>query len=76
MSEPIEMKSPTPAQRKRIINRARRLGRISKGLVLCDDCDTPADGPASVFLKRNVCPVCAFGTAEALDELEPVAVDE
>ena len=51
----------------RLIKRARATKRIRNGVVLCDDCDTPADKTLSLQLSRGVCGPCALGEADSFD---------
>lgn len=61
---------------EQIIARARRMGRISKeGLVLCDNCDTPADAAASKAIRWTACAPCAYGEADALDPAEFITAE-
>ncbi len=50
-----------------IIRRAMRMGRIKDGLVLCDNCDTPADKTLSRQLSWTACGPCALGEADSFD---------
>lgn len=62
-------------KRERIIARARKMGRIRDGLVLCDVCDTPASADASEALYWTACAPCAWGESDALDENDFIAVE-
>jgi hypothetical protein len=53
---------------ERIIKRARRMGRIKNGFVLCDNCDTPASKEYSTALSWTACGGCATGES---DEVRP-----
>ena len=50
-----------------IIARARRMGRIKDGLVLCDNCDTPASRTYSTALSWTGCGPCVTGEADTFD---------
>ena len=50
---------------ERIIRRARNMGRIRDGLVICDHCDTPASRELSLALSWTCC-ACALGEADVL----------
>jgi hypothetical protein len=50
-----------------IIARARRMKRIAGGLVLCDNCDSPASREYSLALTWTCCGPCATGEAATLD---------
>lgn len=52
----------------RIIARAQRTGRIKDGLVLCDNCDTPASKLLSADLGWAACGPCVWGEADSFDE--------
>ena len=53
---------------EKIIARARRMNRISKeGLVLCDNCDTPASKSLSTKLSWTGCAPCVLGEASSFD---------
>ncbi|MDP9112438.1 MAG: hypothetical protein M3O20_02015 [Acidobacteriota bacterium] len=59
-----------------IIARAKRMGRINKeGLVLCDNCDTPADLEASMACGWAGCAPCIYGEADSLDEANFIHVE-
>jgi len=61
--------------REQIIERAKRIGRINKeGLVLCDNCNTPADLAASKAWGWTGCAPCMYGEADALDPAEFISV--
>lgn len=51
-----------------IIGRAYRLGKVDRGLVLCDNCSNPASRAASLELGWTGCGPCVFGEADALEE--------
>lgn len=52
---------------ERIIKRARRMGRIRDGLVLCDNCDNPASASYSTACGWAGCGPCMSGEADSLD---------
>lgn len=52
---------------KKIIERARRAGRIREGLVLCDNCDSPASKRLSLKLSWTACAPCVWGDADSID---------
>lgn len=51
----------------RIIKRAKKTGRLQNGVVLCDNCDTPASRSASLAMSWVGCAACMFGEADAID---------
>lgn len=59
-----------------IIQRAKRLGHIKDGFVICDNCDTPADLTASIACGWTGCAPCIYGEAEALDASEFIFTTE
>ena len=52
---------------EKIVERARRTKRIRDGLVLCDNCDTPASAQYSKACGWTGCGPCMTGEADALD---------
>ena len=54
---------------KRIIERAKKAGRIKDGLVLCDNCDNPADRELSQKLSWTACAPFVFGEDDVFDYL-------
>ena len=52
----------------KIIARARRMGRIREGLVLCDNCDISASASVSKVVGWTSCAPCTFGEADSFDE--------
>lgn len=58
----------------KVIARAKRTGRIANGLVLCDNCDNPADRELSQRLGWTACAPCAWGEADSLDPAKFIAV--
>ena len=60
---------------EQIIKRARRMGRVENGLVLCDNCDTPASKSLSVDMSWTGCAPCMLGEADAFDEADLIAVE-
>jgi hypothetical protein len=55
---------------EKIIKRARKIGRIRDGLVLCDNCDTPASASISQAVGWTSCAPCTFGEADSFDETD------
>jgi hypothetical protein len=52
----------------KIIERAKRMKRIGPtGLVLCDNCDTPASESLSLELGWTACAPCVTGEAKSFD---------
>lgn len=60
---------------ERIIRRARNMGRIRDGLVICDNCDTPASRELSLALSWTCCAPCALGEADAFDDSDLISVE-
>ena len=60
---------------EKLIAKARKLGRIRDGLVLCENCDTPADN-VSLKLGWLGCGACVYGSAAEIDPAEFIAVPE
>lgn len=60
----------------RIIRVARREGRINDGLVLCDNCDTPASKSLSQDLYWTACAPCIWGEADSFDPNDLIPVTE
>lgn len=58
----------------RIIKRARHMGRIRDGLVLCDICGKPASKELSQLLSWTVCAPCMLGEADSLDPNDFISV--
>jgi hypothetical protein len=54
--------------------RARKNGRIRDGLLLCDNCDTPASLSLSRALHWTACGPCATGEADSLDPADFIHV--
>lgn len=52
---------------KKIIERAKRIHKVRDGLVLCDNCSTPASKSVSLALSWTACAPCAFGEARSFD---------
>lgn len=50
-----------------VINRAVKMCRIQNGLVLCDNCDTPASREMSLALSWTACGPCATGESDSFD---------
>lgn len=62
---------PTRRERRKlnfIVRRARRLGHIANGLVLCDNCDSPADREGSLALSWTGCHTCIWGEADGIGD--------
>ncbi len=53
---------------EQIIKRAQRMGRIKDGLVLCDNCDTPASLSLALNMSWTPCAPCVFGEADSFDD--------
>lgn len=60
----------------RIIERARRTGRIRDNLVLCENCDTPADRELSQELGWTCCAPCVWGEADSFNDNNLILVQE
>lgn len=60
---------------KKIIRWARKNGRIRDGLVLCENCDNPADN-VSLKMSWVGCGPCIFGKSDALEPDDFIVVDE
>lgn len=63
----IETAKEIVTRAERILARARRMGRIRDGLVLCDTCDTPASLACSIALAWTCCGPCATGEADSFN---------
>lgn len=59
---------------EKIIQRARRMGRIKDWLVLCDLCDTPASMSLALNMSWTPCAPCAFGEADSFDDQDLIVV--
>lgn len=59
----------------KIIARARRLGHVRDGLVLCDNCDTPASRELSLALSWTCCAPCATGEAGSFNAEDLIGVE-
>lgn len=57
-----------------IIKRAQRMGKIKNGLVLCDNCDTPASKSLSRQLSWTGCAPCILGEARSFDPGDLITV--
>ena len=57
-----------------IVKRARRTGRAKDGLVLCDNCDTPASKSLSVAVGWTCCGPCCTGEADSFDSADLIYV--
>ncbi len=60
----------------RIIRNARKNHRIKDGLVLCDNCDTPASLKYSRDLSWTGCAPCMTGEADTFDAGDLIPVEE
>lgn len=60
---------------EKIIARAVRMGRIADGLVLCDNCNNPADKDLSKSLSWTCCGPCATGESDTLDLDNTISVE-
>lgn len=61
--------------REEIINTAKKLGRLSPlGLVLCENCDTPASLSLSQEIGWIGCSPCITGEADSFDDEDLVAL--
>jgi hypothetical protein len=58
----------------KIIERAKRMKRIKDGLVLCDNCDTPASRSLSLLLSWTACEPCVWGEADSYDAADLIHV--
>lgn len=58
----------------KVIYRARRMHRIKGGLVLCDNCDTPASKEWSQSLSWTACAPCATGISADFDANDLIVV--
>lgn len=58
----------------RIISRARRMGRIRHGLVLCDNCENPASLSLSLDMSWTCCAPCVWGEADSFDPEDVIYV--
>jgi hypothetical protein len=59
----------------KIIARARKTGRVKDGLVLCDNCDTPASKTYSTMLSWTGCGPCATGQSSEFDASDLIPVE-
>ncbi len=60
----------------KIIARAKRMGHIRGGLVICDNCDTPASKKWSQAISWTACAPCALGEADSFDSSDLIHVEE
>lgn len=58
-----------------IIRRAERLGRIKDGLVLCDNCNTPASMDLSLRMSWTCCAPCVWGESYSFDPDDLIRVE-
>lgn len=61
---------------QRQIERARRMGRIKDGKVLCENCDTPASKSYTRALSWICCGPCATGEAAEFNPKDLIYVQE
>lgn len=61
---------------KSIIFAANKAGRIKDGLVLCDNCDTPASKSLSRELSWTACAPCVWGEAKSFDGKDLIVVSK
>lgn len=61
---------------EKIIERARKLGRVNGGLVVCDNCDNPASKSLSLKLSWTCCAPCATGETDSFDPKDFIPVPE
>lgn len=59
----------------KIIARAKKNGRIRDGLVLCENCDTPASMDLSLSLSWTCCAPCVWGEADSFDSADLISVE-
>ena len=61
--------------REAILARAKKLGRLSEhGLVLCENCDTPASLSLSQIVGWVGCSPCITGEADSFDDEDLIAL--
>lgn len=60
---------------EKIIARAKKNGRIENGLVLCDNCDTPASKTWARKMGWVGCAPCYFGEASSFDMSDLIHVN-
>jgi len=58
-----------------IIKKAKREGRVKSGLVLCDNCDTPASRSLSLAVGWTGCAPCIQGEADSFDPEDLIPTD-
>jgi hypothetical protein len=68
----------TMSRLQRIVATARRKKRIRDGLVLCENCDTPASKSLSLSVGWTACAPCVWGEADSFDATDLIhdAIDE
>lgn len=59
---------------EKIIFKAKHSGRIANGLVLCDNCDTPASRSLSLAMSWVPCAPCCWGDADSFDAADLIQV--
>lgn len=60
----------------KIVEKAKKRGRVKDGLVLCDNCDTPASKSLSQSLHWTCCAPCVWGEAKSFDRRDLIHVQE
>jgi hypothetical protein len=58
----------------KIIKRALRILRVGNGLVLCENCDTPASRKYSLALSWICCAPCATGESDTVKPADFIAI--
>lgn len=73
---PVKTRTPQQiAKRIRyIIGRAYRMGKVRDGVVICDNCETPASRSLSMDLGWTACAPCVWGEADSFDEEDTINV--
>lgn len=60
----------------KIIRDAVRNKRVSGGLVLCENCDTPASKDLSQSMSWTGCAPCMTGESDSFDDADLIAVEQ
>jgi hypothetical protein len=60
----------------RVVERAKRTGRIKGGVVLCDNCDTPASKSLARKMSWVGCAPCILGESDSFDPKDLIHVQE
>lgn len=60
----------------KIIERAKKAGRVKDGLVICENCDTPASRELSQKLHWTCCAPCVWGEAGSFDDKDLIHAGE